>query len=530
MSRTILRRMLKPCLILVGVILICSLIGMVVGFFIPTEKTEEVTLANYSHQGEFGYKGYSGSGLFTKEPAQPNPVLSPQIIEEMEILFSYFGFGSEKPSVKAILEDRNGNWQKEIPLETTGTSTISFPLDLEEILLLGETINAELKGEDLEERLEEEEELSKKELEEELIERGSNFLLRIIAEVGKGSDVFVATLEGELNSSTLRWKEEGFNKAERGYPGENDWCQGAFGYRVKLKENELFGPITLERKPDLPGMVVVNPDFSLFTDLVESLDVSLDYQFESDVQINSLEEEVKVWMVIEEPERWKKSFTLLWPTKKQDEFTLSFPLDVGKLKEMAEDIDEEIGNRGARGQEITIFTQVHTVAETDSGTIDEVFEHQLRGKIGEKIEWGFTEEGKKDEEVLTLIQEGAITKEITKINLISQKLRKFCPIGLAVTAFLFLGLLIVSWSRKPKFSLAEEAKKSKKKYKGLLGEVAECPSIREEETVIDMVSLEELVKTANNLLKPVLHKLEPNEHIYWIVDGLTRYRYVVKEE
>ena len=69
-----------------------------------------------------------------------------------------------------------------------------------------------------------------------------------------------------------------------------------------------------------------------------------------------------------------------------------------------------------------------------------------------------------------------------------------------------------------------------KKYKSLLGEAAECPPIKEEETVIDMVSLEELAKIANNLLKPILHKIEPNEHIYWVVDGLTRYRYVVKEE
>ena len=500
MNRTILRKMLKPGLTLVGIFLVCSLIGMIVGFFIPAEKTDEVTLANCSHQGEFNYKAYR-----VIASAQPNPVLFPQIIKEMEILFSYSG--SEEVEMKAILEDRNGNWQKEIPLKTTGTSIISAPLNLNEILLLGETINAQLKGKEI---------------------GGSNFLLKIMAEVGKGRDAFVATLEGELNSSTLKWKEEGFNKIERGFPGGDNWRQGAFGYRAKLKENELFGPITLERRPELLKTAPADPDFSLFTNLVKSLDVGFNYRFISDKPIISLEEEVKVWMVMEEPGRWKKSFTFLEPTKKQDQFALNFPLDIDKLKEMAAKINEEIGGRKLERQEITIFAQVHTIAETDVGTIDEIFEHQLKGRMGEKIEWGFTEEGRKDEEVLALIQEGAITKD--EINLTPLRLRQFSSIGLAVTAFLFLGLLIVSWSRKPKLSLAEEAKKSKKKYKELLGEAAQCPPIKEEETVIDMVSLEELAKIANNLLKPILHKLEPNEHIYWVVDGLTRYRYVVKEE
>ena len=491
MNRTILRKMLKPGLTLVGIFLVCSLIGMIVGFFIPAEKTDEVTLANCSHQGEFNYKAYR-----VIASAQPNPVLFPQIIKEMEILFSYSG--SEEVEMKAILEDRNGNWQKEIPLKTTGISIISAPLDLNEILLLGETINAQLKGKEI---------------------GGSNFLLKIMAEVGKGRDAFVATLEGELNSSTLKWKEEGFNKIERGFPGGDNWRQGAFGYRAKLKENELFGPITLERRPELLKTAPADPDFSLFTNLVKSLDVGFNYRFISDKPIISLEEEVKVWMVMEEPGRWKKSFILLEPTEKPAEFNLSFSLDIDRLREMTTDINREVGSREAKEQEITIFAQVHTVVQTDSGIIDEVFEQKLKGKIGEKI---VLEEGK----ALISTKTGTITKP----NLVSQGLRKFSSIGLAVTAFLFLGLLIVSWSRKPKLSLAEEAKKSKKKYKELLGEAAQCPPIKEEETVIDMVSLEELAKIANNLLKPILHKLEPNEHIYWVVDGLTRYRYVVKEE
>ena len=610
--------MLKVGVILVGIILICSLIGIGAGGFIPTEKTKEVTVAKYSHQGEFSYKGYSASSLFSGETAQPNPVLFLQIIEEMEILFSYSGMEGVK--MKVILEDKNKNWQKEIPIKTSGSSSVSFPLDWKEIILLGETINAELKGEELgvlkelseeelkelveeelkelveeklkelvkqkalleeklkelvtlreltkgelkderlialfeaklkelseqkallEEKLKEIRELTEeklkeeklkvlreaklkeiKELKEKLLKKGSGFLLRIIAEAGTGKDLFAMTLEGDLSSSALKWKEEGFNKIERGFPGGDDWRQGSFGYSVKLKESELFEQTTLERKPELWKTSAVSPDFSLFTDLVESLDVGFNYQFNSDVQINSLEEETKVWMVMEEPGRWKKSFTLLAPTKKQGEFSLNFPLDIDKLRGMINSIDEEIGSKGAKEQEITIFTQVHTIAKTDSGIIDEVFDHQLKGKIGEKIEWG-------EEKDLTLTKEGTITKKIVEPNPLPPKLRKSSLIGFGVSFPIFCALAFLYWRRREKPSfLEEELKRNRKKYKELISEVTDFPPTKEGEAIINASSLEALVNISNNSLKPILLRVEPEKHIYWVVDGLIRYCYVVKE-
>ena len=45
-------------------------------------------------------------------------------------------------------------------------------------------------------------------------------------------------------------------------------------------------------------------------------------------------------------------------------------------------------------------------------------------------------------------------------------------------------------------------------------------------TLIPIDSLGELVKVADALLKPVLHKAEQDIHIYYVIDGLTRYKYV----
>jgi len=635
---------IKVGVILVGIVLICSLIGIGAGGFIPAERTKEVIAVNYNHQGKFSYEGYSASNLFSGETAQPNPTLFPPIIEGMEILFSSSGIEGET-KIKLILEDKGGNWQKEIPVEITGSSPVSFPLDWKEMVLFGETLNAGVRGEDLGElkALSEEElkalseaklselidaklselseteiealitaklselsetelkalseaevealseevlselkeakleELSKtklseaklkelieeklkeaklseaelkalneeklKELKEEklkalskeevkalsdlkdkLLKKGSGFQLKIITEVGTGSDLFTMTLEGDLSSSALKWKEEGFSKIERGFPGGNDWREGAFGYRVKLKENELL-PTTLERKPELPQTSAVQSDFSLFTALVESLDVGFDYRFDCDTQINSLEEEIKAWMVVEEPGRWKKSFTLLAPTKKQGEIILNLPLDIDKLRVMAADIDEEIGSKGTKGQEITVFAQVHTIAQTNSGIIDEVFDHQLRGKIGETLDFGVTET--KEAKNLALTKEGTITKKVVEPNPLSPKLRKSSLIGLGVSFPILCALAFLYWRKRQKPSfLEEELKRNRKKYKELISEVTDFPPTKGGETIIDTSSLEDLVSISNNSLKPILLRVESEKHTYWVVDGLIIYRYV----
>jgi len=494
--------MVKRALILVGVILVCSLIAAAVGRFNPVEKTREITLANYSHRAEFNYTAYSTSGLFSGQSAQPAPALFPKIIEDLEILFAYSGPETGAVRMKVILEDASGNWQKEIPVETTGGSIISFPLDLDEILGLGNTISTELGG------------------------RGYGYLLRIVAEVGTGSVPFKAVLEGELDSSTLKWREAGFNKIERGFPGGDDWRQAAFGYKVKLKENELFGPISLQKNPELQKVFAVDPSFALFTPLVESLDIGFNYQFNCDARINSLTQEVTVEMVVAEPGRWSKSFTLVPPTKKQGAFTINLPLDIGKLAEMAESIDKWLPSQGVTEQQITILAQVHTIAETNSGTIDEVFNHQLKGKIGGLIEW---EVGTEEGEGLTLVKTGKITKAITEPNLFMQRLRTYSLIGLVASLLIFCGLAVLYWWRRTKLPFLEkELERNRKKYGELISEVSDFPPIREGEVIIHASSLEALVNISSNSLKPILLKVEPDKHTYWVADGLVRYEYVSK--
>ena len=71
-----------------------------------------------------------------------------------------------------------------------------------------------------------------------------------------------------------------------------------------------------------------------------------------------------------------------------------------------------------------------------------------------------------------------------------------------------------------------EALRAKRKYKDAIASVQCLPEVKEGETVISMSSLDDLMKTADELLKPVFHQAEPDRHIYCLIDSPSRYVYV----
>jgi hypothetical protein len=55
-------------------------------------------------------------------------------------------------------------------------------------------------------------------------------------------------------------------------------------------------------------------------------------------------------------------------------------------------------------------------------------------------------------------------------------------------------------------------------------------TIKVAESVLTVDSLDELIKVAQDLLKPINHVVADNLDIYWTTDGITRYEYRVGSE
>ncbi|MEE9400597.1 MAG: DUF5305 family protein, partial [Dehalococcoidia bacterium] len=140
---------------------VCLLIGFILGvwsaFSAPTQREEEVTRLVYSQRGDFGYAAelsdnvLYGNVILTEEDTS---LLFLSIVESLEGSFSY-NFGSDQPleqlshrvELVAVVENPD-NWSKTILLipETvkTGSFTITFPIDTEQLFALIGTIEGEI--------------------------------------------------------------------------------------------------------------------------------------------------------------------------------------------------------------------------------------------------------------------------------------------------------------------------------------------------------------------------------------------------
>ena len=209
-------------------------------------------------------------------------------------------------------------------------------------------------------------------------------------------------------------------------------------------------------------------------------------------------------------------------TEKTGGFTISFPIDLDYFNEVSEAIGRETGVGGG-SYNLEIKADVHTIAKTDLGTVDEVYSQSLEGKLeGSTLTFG---------EELSQSQSGSIGAVMIPTGSEQDGWKTPWLGGLVVA---LVALCLLGWSqarlRAAGITVAEaEAARAKKKYKQVMVDIEKLPEVKLNETVIPLSSLDDLVRVADDLVKPVLHQAEEGRHIYCVVDGAVRYQYLVEE-
>ena len=299
--------------------------------------------------------------------------------------------------------------------------------------------------------------------------------------------------------------------------------EGWFDYEVSLKPNKLYETDVLrsEAPPgaESPSLTPLGPGLTYFRNIVDNIMASFSYQFLSDKPVANLVEEVEVTAVLEYPGMWSKSFTLVPRTSKSGPFVFDFPVDIKALDAMTDTLRSELGF-GAATYDLIIQAVVHTTGDTDSGHIDEVFTHSLQGQLGMTT---FTLKGDLGKQ-----QPGAIVENRMVPVGNTWVFRVLSLAGLALAVFVLL--FVLRNSRRAQAvavsGMEEEALRAKRKHRGVIVDVGELPPTGAGEAVIPIGSVDELVRTADALLKPVLHHAEADKHTYCIIDSGVRYLYV----
>lgn len=511
-----------------AVLFIISLIGLLAGSTLPAQVEQETKLVNYDHTGRFDYLVYlNPSYLFGPEPQEPpepppNPKYPTSLIDSIEMSFR---FETDLPllqqvkqgvKIEAVLQ--NGDlWQKTIELvpvtDRTGNLKVEFALDLDDINELFDTIDEETEI------------------------RSSSRQITIVATVGLGehleSETFVQSLPITLSSTVLEIGGELVKTVPDSTGGIE--ARGTFDYTIYLEENTLYDadfvkpPATTPYTPPEPKTLGVGPVIPY--QLTDRIDASYYYNFRADQPVRELAEEITITATIENPDIWSRTFILVPSTRETENFRVDFPVDISYLNELLTAIRDETGIP-AETQNLIIEAFVHVTAQTDYGPIDEVFTQTLSTEMGGgSLIW--------NEELLTT-QEGAITttqiipNPSRYLGLSVDGLKTTSLILVLIFLVIFIASLVFHNQTKPaELPLFEkEALAAGKKYADRIAEASgQTPTAGEK--IISLGSIEDLVKVADELGKPIIHQpptAAEKRHTYYVIDGTTQYQYLITKQ
>jgi hypothetical protein len=509
-----------------SVLLIVSIFGVWKAFSLPTTIEQPITVMSYEHSGKFDYLVYlKPNSLYgdvvPTEEKEVSLVFFRNIIKDVNLAFGYrFGCSEAIANVTnevavSIIAENPGLWRKEMTeLEETHTGTkftVDFPLDLRQLDGIVDDIEEDIG----------------------ITSSTRNFIIKAVvyttAETTLGKtikDTFTYELTVILTANKLELKGELVGSEEGSKEGIGYEGTGWFDYEVYLEPNNLYetdvlksGAIPVVESP--ASLQTLGPGLLYFPKIIDNIEASFSYQFNHDLPVENLIEDVEVTASIKYPEMWSKTLTLVPKTRESGAFTVDFPIDIGKFNKVTDTLRDELGF-GASSYDLTIQAVVHTTADTDSGRIDEVFTHSLEGKLGGST-LSFT--GSLAKKQPSTIQESRMVP-VGK----AWVFRVLSLVGLALVVFGFVFVLrnsrqaqAVAISR-----VEEEALRARKKHKGVIVDVGELPPAGPGEVIIPIGSVDELVRTADALLKPVLHQAEADKHTYCVIDGAIRYQYIIE--
>jgi hypothetical protein len=306
--------------------------------------------------------------------------------------------------------------------------------------------------------------------------------------------------------------------------------RGIYDYTAKLKPNNLYNQTTL--KPD---------EGTLYIPIIDHIDITFFYELQCSRQTNT-SLEYHVTMDLESPGKWVKVFTA---SEMQQMFQLSntvnsnggasttFSVGPNEIKELVNLIDKETGTSSSSAFNLNVKPEIYTVAKTDVGTINEVFDPTL----AMEFTYAASEGNYISMEELQQTSPGAIQR-IEKVFLQSIMNQRLVAIAMAATSFVGLAFSIGFFIINKTAEIKPQIKPIEKiiaPHKEIIIDVAGEPSYKGQEVTVPMNSLEDLIKLADGLDKPVFHlkkrvkdTSEKPTRVFYVLDGLTRYEYEAK--
>lgn len=270
--------------------------------------------------------------------------------------------------------------------------------------------------------------------------------------------------------------------------------KGELAYLVKLKPNNIF------EEP------ILGPGKTYFTKLIDQINISFNYRFNGD-KAASLKGAYNIIATVESPEMWRKDFFLVPQTRLTTEgktltFNKDFSVNLAPFQEFLKIINEESGV-SAREPKLIIKANVYLKADLKEGTASESLAPTM---IIPLTSGEFKIEGEN-----SIQKSGSLSKTFVVTDPTVKKERTFALIPAPV-----LGLLLILFFFFTENKLVEVDERKKvidliwKKYGERLVKVREEVLPVEKLNIVPLNSLEDLVKVADELGKPIIYQEKAN--------------------
>jgi hypothetical protein len=313
-----------------------------------------------------------------------------------------------------------------------------------------------------------------------------------------------------------------------------------------IEETRITPLYTYENQGTYTGLATLEPNAiynnattleldegSIFRRITDRIDINFTYHFEGNIEANFTVQyyiyefiETSSWtkQFIELPEQIVESTGTSLNFSVTDIPTVNFTL----IQSFVNKISDETGLYSSQ-YSLNITTEIDIAAETSVGTIYETFTPTM------KIEFRTSASEGEIIFVTGLVHaktEQKIQKTDTVYNQEVQQQRNFFYAGSTTALF---GLIVSVWFFM-KTGPQEPPKPEKlledviAPYEEIIVEASQGPSEKEQvlrtANTVPINTLEDLVKIADTLNKPIIHMHKPPEtQIFYIIDGLTKYEF-----
>jgi hypothetical protein len=502
------------------VLLIVSIIVALMGFTTPGTVSQTSTLVSYSLQGSFSEQVFGYPPEKDSCPTCPDDLIYfPKVIGSTTGSYTYEFLSDETVSnVKTTVQisavvTRTGYWSKTlvlVPSQTLTKKTITFPIDTNEYLELAKTISEELG-----------------------LGAPSAIDISLIASVNTEATVggvvvkdnLTQTCELTASATVMNWSEP-LDLSRKGYQLNKAYEQrGSFGYTITLIQNSLYEQTVL-KSPTAPVPVLrqLNAAANYKSDVIDRMNVSFTYNVVADNPFTDISNVVKADAILSNPDGNQVVFPLLDSKEFSGDLTVNLPIDVALLYDIIKKMENTTENDFDIAYSLVVKVNVGSTASSP-------------GAIRETISAILPVTLTADNFSIGAVTDNTKTGTITSTTQVENKTRS--SLLLAALSLWCLTLLAALWlvyqymekqrARSIVHELWESTQETANSHKDVIVDVVELPPSSETDRVSQINSLPELVKLSDSLLKPVLHQKEGDKHTYCVIDGVTRYVFIIIE-